>query len=134
MTGGIDTRMGPGALITGIFQGLALNVFLKMAITAIVALGVFKILVVPTTGPARVLPAVAIMAAGGSLAFELAAWIIGGFIGPAVGLVLYWLVVTFTLDGFSNVHFDQSYAYTTEIVLISAILWIIVGVILSAIW
>ncbi len=44
-----------------------------------------------------------------------------------IGIVAYWMVVTFTLDRFCNVNFEQSYAYTSEIVVISVILWIIVN-------
>jgi hypothetical protein len=125
--------MGPGALPSGIFTGLAMNVFLKMVVTAIVAFGVFKILVIPASGPAKSLPAIAIIAVGGPLAFSIGAWILGGLIGAIVGIVLFWLVVTLTLDQFSNVHYDQSQAYTGEIVIISVILWIIIGVVISGI-
>lgn len=47
--------------------------------------------------------------------------------GILLGVVAFWLVVVFTLDHYFEVHYDQSYAITGQIVLVSIVVWLVVG-------
>jgi hypothetical protein len=109
---------------------LAANVLLKIAVTGVVAPIMIHVLVFPRPKGKNILHATLVIAVAGSLAFQLGMWIIGGILGAVGGLVLFWLVVTLTLDHFCDIDYDKSYAYTGQIVGVSAVLWIIVGVLI----
>ena len=75
----------------------------------------------------RLLRSTLIIAVGGSLAFQVPMWFPGGLIGILLAIAAFWIVVSCTLDHYFEVHYDQSYGFTGQIVGISVLLWLIVG-------
>ncbi len=129
-----DSRMplGPGAIFDAIVSGLMVSVFIKMAVTGIVAL-VVSMSIYPKPTGRSISRATPIMAVAGSVAFQLFMYIPGGFLGVLIGTGAFWLVVTFTMDHYFEVHYDQSYAHTLQIVGISLVVWLIIGFAISLI-
>ncbi|HOM71869.1 MAG TPA: hypothetical protein PLP86_06445 [Armatimonadota bacterium] len=106
-----------------------MGILLKIIIAAPVAFISMKLLVDPKPDNKKTLYATGVIAVVGSLAFQVPMWIISGIIGLVGGIVAFWLVVTFTLDYFCDINYDQSYTYTAEIVIISVLFWLIIGVV-----
>mgnify|MGYP007011033528 FL=1 len=126
---GMIMLLSPGNILGAIFEGLSMGILLKIIIAAPVAFISMKLLVDPKPDNKKTLYATGVIAVVGSLAFQVPMWIISGIIGLVGGIVAFWLVVTFTLDYFCDINYDQSYTYTAEIVIISVLFWLIIGVV-----
>lgn len=124
-----------------LFAGLSLSILLQIPIVWAVTVATNFRLLDPRPETRRLLIGSAIIALAGVFAYEVASWLGGGFVtlllggilGPLIGLILgvvcFWLAVSLLLDHFFETHYDQSYMNTGQIVVISLLLWLIVGVI-----
>lgn len=104
---------------------------LKILIVAVVAHISIALLIYPRPPAGRLVSVLPIMAVGGPLAFQIPMWFPGGLLGVLLGITAFWLVVVLTLDHFFDVHYDQSYAITGQIVGISVLIWLILGLTLN---
>lgn len=122
--------IGPGAVISTIPKVLAFNVLLKMAVVGVTAHIAAYALIDPRPHIDRRLKSTALITICGTLAFQLPMWLFNGLIGVLLGLMGFWLVVTFTLDHFFDIDYDKSYALTGRIVGTSVLVWLIIGAVI----
>jgi len=120
--------IGPQSVLGAILHGLGVNVLIKTAIVGLVAPIAIRMLLEQKAEKQRLLWATLVMAVGGSLGFQVFLWLPLGFVGLVPGFVAFWVIVSCTLDHYFDVHYEESYAYTGQIVGISVLLWLIVGV------
>jgi len=120
--------MGPASIIRAIVTALAVMPLAKIPITALVAPIVISMMVYPRPAGGKILAATGLIAVAGTLGFSLLMWFPGGIIGVILGFAAFWVITGCVLDHFFDVHFDQSYAITGQIVGISVVVWMLLGV------
>ena len=119
--------LSPGAIIGAIIKGLMLSIFLKMIIAWIVSFAAIGMIIYPKPNNKDILKSSSIIALAGTLVFQLPLWFPGGLIGLILSIVVFWVLVSSVLDRFFDIHYDQSYAYTGQIVMISILIWLVAG-------
>ena len=123
-----------GNIIGAIINALSLNIFLKMIIAFIVTFISISQMVYPKPENKKILKSSLIIALAGSFIFQVMLWFPGGLIGLILGIVIYWVLTSAFLDRFFDINFEQSYNYTGSIVVISILLWGILGAIISLVF
>jgi len=116
-----------GFFFTGILQQIVLQSAIVWVVAAIVTVWLLR---PPEDTRTRLLYA-AMIALGGTMAFNIPVWVLGFlpfFLNVIAGIVLFWLVVSGLLDRFYNLRYDESYANTGQIVVPSLLLWLIIYV------
>lgn len=124
--------VGPGSAVRAILIVLGVNIIIKMVIVGVVAFFVTRSIIGLgyVSSKNNSLKSILIISIGGALAFQLPFWLLNGVVGLIIGIVAFWLVVTFTLDAFFDVDYEKSYTFTGQIVGVSMLVWIIIGTVL----
>ena len=106
-----------------------LNVALKMLITPIVTQIAISEAFYPKPMTRQILYSTLIIGIIGPLLFQAFTWLLG-FVGLLLGIVVLWILVSYTVDHYLNIRYDRSYALTQQIVIISLLLWLTVGIVI----
>ncbi|MHB9110677.1 MAG: hypothetical protein ACYDCO_26795 [Armatimonadota bacterium] len=114
----------------GFLTGVIPQLFLQ-SVVVWVAASVVTIWLLRPAGDRRMMVLnAAVIAIGGTMAFQIPVWVLGFlplFLNFIAGFVLFWVVVSGLLDHFYDIHYDQSYTNTGQIVVSSLLLWMIVN-------
>ncbi len=124
--------LSPYAFINTVIRLLGLTLVLKIPITIVVAVVAIPMAIYPRPVFGKVLQASLIMAVVGSVAFTVIS-LLPGLIGLLLAVIVYWVIVSTVLDRHFEVHYDQSYAITGQIVIASMALWILCSLAIMAI-
>jgi hypothetical protein len=118
---------GPASIISTVMKLLGVTLLLKIPITMVLAVVVIPMAIYPRPEFRTILLASAIMAVAGPVAFTLISLLPFGLIGLLLAIVIYWVIVSSVIDRYFDVHYDQSYAITGQIVITTILLWILAG-------
>lgn len=116
--------LGFGSMVIGL---LRVPILLKIPIAIAVVLAVIPFTIYQKTEFRKVLIAAAIIAVAGSVAFDVILLLPLNFVGPLLAFIIYWVIVSAVLDHYFDVHYDQSYAVTAQIVVPTVLIWMIAG-------